>query len=197
MVQRSLLYIAIGSSIFEPILNAGGAGSIGLLVGQLDEGSVVNCHIREGVIVSSSDAGGLIGDNRGTVKACSATITATGAHGLVVECNHCPERLAKGPYPAQLKRRVAGNRGHLSNEQCRNLLERVLHPGLRQVTLAHLSAENNTSALAMAAMEPLKKSQPQIQWAIGSRAESLPPVTLGDADEGSPRKITGQLPLLI
>lgn len=117
----------------------------------------------------------------------------SGADALVVESNHCPDRLAKGPYPAQLKRRVAGNRGHLSNEQCRSLLERVSHPGLRQVTLAHLSAENNTPALAMAAMEPLKESQPQIQWALGSRSESLPPITLGGTTEGSPRKIAGQL----
>ena len=36
---------------------------------------------------------------------------------LVLECNHEPDLLAAGPYPASLKRRVGGNLGHLSNQQ--------------------------------------------------------------------------------
>lgn len=121
----------------------------------------------------------------------------TGAQALVVESNHCPQRLATGPYPVDLKRRVAGNRGHLSNDQCRSLLERVVHPGLRYVTLAHLSAENNTPALALAAMEPLRVAQPQISWAVGSRSESLPPVTLDGGDEATAPMASGQIPLPI
>lgn len=121
----------------------------------------------------------------------------TSAHALVVESNHCPQRLATGPYPVDLKRRVAGNRGHLSNEQCRSLLERVVHPGLRHVTLAHLSAENNTPALALAAMEPLRMAQPQIHWAVGSRTEALPPMTLDGGDEATAPKVSGQLSLQI
>ncbi len=120
-----------------------------------------------------------------------------GAQGLVLESNHCPERLAAGPYPAQLKQRVAGNRGHLSNQQCRSLLERIIHPGLRHVTLAHLSAENNTPDLALAAMDPLRAAYPDIQWAVGSRKEALPPVTLDGGDEPSPLVTNGQLPLPI
>ncbi len=69
--------------LVEPMLEASGARSIGLLVGQLDEGSIVNCHIKDGVLVSSGDAGGLVGDNRGKVEGCSVTITATRANGLV------------------------------------------------------------------------------------------------------------------
>jgi phosphoribosyl 1,2-cyclic phosphodiesterase len=122
-----------------------------------------------------------------------------GAQALVVESNHCPERLAAGPYPAQLKQRVAGNRGHLSNQQCRSLLERVVHPGLRHVTLAHLSAENNTPDLALAAMEPLRAAYPDIEWAVGSRKEALDPVILGCPDESiTPASATqGQLSLPI
>lgn len=119
----------------------------------------------------------------------------TGASALVVESNHCPERLATGPYPALLKRRVAGNQGHLSNQQCLSLLERVWHPGLLHVTLAHLSAENNTPALAMAAMEPLRLAQPHIQWAVGSRSEALPAVTLEGGGEATAVDVAGQLPL--
>lgn len=106
----------------------------------------------------------------------------SGAGALVVESNHCPRLLAAGPYPPYLKRRVAGDRGHLSNEQCRMLLERVVHPGLRQVTLAHLSAENNTPALALAATESLREAHPHIQWSVGSRRDPLPPATLEGID---------------
>ncbi len=117
----------------------------------------------------------------------------SGAHALVVESNHCPQQLATGPYPAYLKRRVAGNSGHLSNEQCRSLLERLVHPGLRHVTLAHLSAENNTPALALAAMEPLRKGHPQIDWSIGSRTDALGAVSLDGSTAATDNP--GQLPL--
>lgn len=69
-------------------------------------------------------------------------------HTLVLESNHDPELLRRGPYPVFLKRRISGTRGHLSNAQAAALLERVLHNGLQRVVLAHLSETNNTPALA-------------------------------------------------
>jgi len=36
---------------------------------------------------------------------------------VVIEANHDKEMLAEGPYPYFLKRRIAGNGGHLSNEE--------------------------------------------------------------------------------
>ncbi|MEZ4459779.1 MAG: MBL fold metallo-hydrolase [bacterium] len=71
-----------------------------------------------------------------------------GANTLVLESNHDPDLLRRGPYPVFLKRRISGSRGHLSNEQARALLERVAHPGLTRVVLAHLSETNNTPELA-------------------------------------------------
>jgi phosphoribosyl 1,2-cyclic phosphodiesterase len=66
---------------------------------------------------------------------------------IVLEANHDPEMLQKCRYPADLKRRVASQRGHLSNGQCGALLAQVCEG--RRVLLAHLSEESNTPMLAM------------------------------------------------
>ena len=68
---------------------------------------------------------------------------------LIVESNHDAEMLANGPYPASLKRRIAGRLGHLSNRTAASLIARVAHRGLRAVVLAHLSETNNTPATAL------------------------------------------------
>lgn len=68
--------------LVEPVLEASGSGSIGLLVGQLDYGSIVNCHIEDGILVGSGDAGGLVGYNRGKIERCSVAIAAIRADGL-------------------------------------------------------------------------------------------------------------------
>lgn len=63
---------------------------------------------------------------------------------LVLEANHDPDLLMNGPYPWHLKQRVKGRTGHLSNWQSRELLQAVLHEGMRHVVLGHLSQQNNT-----------------------------------------------------
>lgn len=74
-----------------------------------------------------------------------------GVHTLVVEHNHDEAMLRDGPYPAGLKRRILGPRGHLSNEAGADLANHVAHSGLSRVVLAHLSETNNTPELAMRA----------------------------------------------
>ena len=66
-----------------PILHATGTGSIGILVGQLDRGSIVNCHIANAALAGSGHAGGLVGSNHGSVIGCSVEISGNGASGLV------------------------------------------------------------------------------------------------------------------
>lgn len=73
-----------------------------------------------------------------------------GIDGLVLESNHDERMLAEGAYPARLKRRVAGEYGHLSNAQTAALLMRMDTTRLRRLALAHLSEQNNTPALARA-----------------------------------------------
>lgn len=67
-----------------------------------------------------------------------------GADALVLEANHDPDWLRRGPYSADLKRRVASVRGHLSNHQAAEAVCALASHGLKDLVLAHLSETNNT-----------------------------------------------------
>ena len=67
---------------------------------------------------------------------------------LLLESNHDVHMLQAGRYPYYLKRRIMSDKGHLSNESAGQLLSLLLHDGIRQVCLGHLSRENNYEALA-------------------------------------------------
>ncbi len=73
-------------------------------------------------------------------------------HALVLECNHDPALLAASNYPAMLKRRIAGNFGHLDNEQAASLLQLLDVGKLQHIVAAHLSEQNNRPELAMKAL---------------------------------------------
>ena len=62
---------------------------------------------------------------------------------VLIESNHDRAMLDLGPYPRRLRERVAGNAGHLSNEQTAGLLRR-LSRHVEQVVLMHISETNNT-----------------------------------------------------
>lgn len=71
-----------------------------------------------------------------------------GVNAIFLESNHDVRMLQLGPYTYQLKQRVLGRRGHLSNEAAGRLLTEILHDDLRYVLLSHLSHENNLPELA-------------------------------------------------
>ena len=71
----------------------------------------------------------------------------------VLEANHDVETLRSGPYPYFLKRRILGERGHLSNEDCARFAVTLAEQGAAEIVLAHLSKENNTPAMARNAVE--------------------------------------------
>lgn len=73
-----------------------------------------------------------------------------GCQLVMLESNHDPDMLARGPYPAFLKRRVASRVGHLSNEQAAELLAQ-LGPEAADVVLMHISQKNNTPLHALSA----------------------------------------------
>jgi phosphoribosyl 1,2-cyclic phosphodiesterase len=78
--------------------------------------------------------------------------TLSGCDALVLECNHDLELLMNGPYPASLKKRVAGRFGHLDNLTAASLLSGVDCSRLKHVVAAHLSRQNNLPCLATAAL---------------------------------------------
>ena len=67
---------------------------------------------------------------------------------LLLEANHDVHMLQVGSYPYPLKQRILGERGHLSNEHCGQLLGKILHDDFKTVFLGHLSLENNYPELA-------------------------------------------------
>ena len=75
-----------------------------------------------------------------------------GLDALLLEANHDINMLQTGAYPYHLKRRILGDRGHLSNERSGQLLCRLLHDKLQAVMLGHLSKENNYEELAYEAV---------------------------------------------
>lgn len=71
-----------------------------------------------------------------------------GSNALVLETNHDEDMLRTGAYPWPLKQRISGKLGHLSNRQAADTLSEIAGENLQHVFLAHLSAENNSPALA-------------------------------------------------
>ncbi len=71
---------------------------------------------------------------------------------FILECNHDPAMLQAGPYPPQLKQRVGGAYGHLSNQQAASLLKRIRTDRLQHLIAAHISEKNNRAELALACL---------------------------------------------
>lgn len=94
-----------------------------------------------------------IATDTGVVTAPVAEALA-GSHVLGLESNHDLRMLAQGPYPRFLKERIAGERGHLSNDAAAEALAALDWSGLAHVFGLHLSEQNNThqhAALALGA----------------------------------------------
>ena len=72
-----------------------------------------------------------------------------GCDAVVLESNHDPEMLRCGPYPYDLKMRIASRRGHLSNPDSAAFAAKLCANGTRALMLAHLSQENNTPNVAL------------------------------------------------
>ena len=80
----------------------------------------------------------------------------TGCRTVLIESNYDEEMLRKNlNYPPDLKRRISGNQGHLSNSGCAEFALKLLKSGTRHLVLGHLSRENNTPATAKSRTERL------------------------------------------
>jgi len=99
-------------------------------------------HSSCATLVSATDTGILTPEIR--TEALRADL-------VILESNHDEDMLIKGPYPWYLKRRIASEKGHISNDVASNLLLDLAETGRPvSVWLAHLSKTNNSPALALA-----------------------------------------------
>lgn len=77
------------------------------------------------------------------------------SHIVVLESNHEVNVLKMCKYPYQIKMRILGDHGHLSNAAAADCLVNILKSPFdekRRVLLAHLSRENNTPGMARLAV---------------------------------------------
>lgn len=99
---------------------------------------------------------------------------------LILEANHDLEMLRQGPYPGSLKKRVAGENGHLSNLQAARILAQLAAKGrLTQAHLGHLSAINNSPEVAMAAVSQYLANKGLGSESLGRNLKVLPRQRLG------------------
>ncbi len=77
----------------------------------------------------------------------------SGCSTVLLESNHDLRMLQSGPYPPELKIRIAGERGHLSNAAAACELVSLLKSGTKRFILGHLSENNNLPALAIRTSE--------------------------------------------
>ena len=69
-----------------------------------------------------------------------------------LESNHDPVMLRTSGRPPYLVQRIAGPRGHLSNDQACELVRKFASPRLKRLYLAHLSHQCNSEHLAICSM---------------------------------------------
>ena len=76
-----------------------------------------------------------------------------GCHVLIWESNHDLEMLKVGPYPWEVKQRVMGRHGHLSNNATASFLTEDFDGAAQVLVLAHLSETNNHPEIARLSAE--------------------------------------------
>jgi len=74
---------------------------------------------------------------------------AKGSDAVFIESNYDKKMLWEGSYPYMLKKRIDGNFGHLSNEDCAKSIVTLIEKGTKRFILSHLSQENNLPSVAL------------------------------------------------
>ena len=100
---------------------------------------------------------------------------------LVFESNHDINMLMMGRYPWNVKRRILGDMGHVSNEDAAAALSDIIGDQTKRIYLAHLSKDNNMKDLARLSVQ---QTLEQNGFAVGEQ------VALYDTDPASPTVLT-------
>ncbi len=103
---------------------------------------------------------------------------------VFLESNYDPHLLKTGPYPPALKKRIAGQGGHLSNMECGALLQKGFETKLKWAVLAHLSETNNSPELALRTNQ--KHTGERGRISVASRYEVSPRFILEEGNVAEP-----------
>lgn len=110
-----------------------------------------DCNGSSGYVVKlSTGAKGVVCTDLGIMTE-EILETISNSDIVMLESNHDPVMLRMGPYPPELKLRVASDKGHLSNAVCADTIAKLYKNGCYRFVLAHLSDNNNTPEKAEAA----------------------------------------------
>ncbi|WP_042147737.1 MBL fold metallo-hydrolase [Paucisalibacillus sp. EB02] len=85
--------------------------------------------------------------------------TIEGADAYIFESNHDVGMLRMGRYPWSVKRRILGDSGHVSNEDCGLALTDVIDNNTKRIYLAHLSKDNNMKDLARMSVDNILRER--------------------------------------
>ncbi|MDQ0297656.1 phosphoribosyl 1,2-cyclic phosphodiesterase [Salibacterium salarium] len=77
----------------------------------------------------------------------------------IFEANHDMNMLRMGRYPWNVKRRILGDTGHVSNEDAAFALSEVVGDNTSRIYLAHLSQDNNMKDLARMSVKQILKEE--------------------------------------
>ncbi|MHC2993709.1 metallo-beta-lactamase [Pontibacter sp. HJ8] len=92
-------------------------------------------------------------------------------HAAFLETNYDDDLLDQGYYPYHLKRRIRGDRGHLSNKQALELFAAYKPAFMSHVLLSHLSKDNNCPKLVKALFDTYADGTEVV---VASRFEETP-----------------------
>lgn len=118
-------------------------------------------------VAVATDTGFITDEVREGILGCTA---------VLLESNHDIAMLENGPYPYPLKRRILGERGHLSNDAAADMACNLIEGGTTRLLLGHLSKENNIPELAY---------QTSLAALLGIGAKAETDFTLGVADRNA------------
>ena len=71
-----------------------------------------------------------------------------GTNFVMLESNYDTSMLDLGPYPPQLKKRIKGGLGHISNDIAGDTAVKLVESGTKTIVLSHISENNNIPELA-------------------------------------------------
>ena len=96
--------------------------------------------------------------------------------GLLIEFNHCSERLRFGPYPPRLKQRVGSDYGHLNNHQALEFVRQLNLQRLQLLIAAHISEQNNCPKLVDELLTPYREQVSTLMIAEQAKGYNWIPV---------------------
>ena len=114
-------------------------------------------------------------------------------HAAFLETNYDDNLLEQGYYPQPLKRRIRGDKGHLSNKQALELFQTYKPAYMSHILLSHLSKDNNCPKLVK---ELFTTHANNTEVIIASRYEETPVYTIGYAGE-QPGKVKREVPVKV